>query len=473
MIKKLLAASLILLIGACSTISGPEYERPEAPAKTGWSLNPIDPSKGTEVIRLDWWTEFQDPYLNSLVEKALTDNIKIQVAAARVDEAKAGIQRGEAAKLPQLTLGGSAQRQIAGEVGGSPASLSITETAGALSWELDIWGKLKKGIAAQQAAYHATEADWRGTWLLITASVADKYFLIRQFDEQIEYQNKALETSHAILSTFERQMQQGLRLRAEVIAQKAEISLLQTQLLELSRRRSITQNELATLLGIPSGDFHVSSADLQDTVMIPDVPAGIPSDLLSRRPDIIAAEYNLLALHQLVGKARLAKLPSISLTGTGGVSNLLSTAVKFWTFGIGPSINIPIFDPNVQATIDVTEAQEKVAENTYRLTVINAFQEVENALVNLHNHREQRREIQERVKYLEAVANLVRTRLESGMVTQLEVFEVERSLLGGSLELLQNHQQILFDIITLYKALGGGWPPVSVSESAAPQLENF
>lgn len=455
----------MFLICACSTVSGPEYQRPETPAKTGWSLNPIDPSEGTQIIRLDWWTEFQDRYLNSLVEKALTDNITIQIAAARVEEAKAGIQRGEAARLPQLALGGSVQRQIAGEVGGPSASLTVAETAGALNWELDIWGKLKKGIAAQKAAYRASEADWRGVWLFITASVADKYFLIRQFDEQIEYQNITLQTSRDILSTFERQMQQGLRLRAEVIAQKAEISLLQTQLLELKRRRAITQNELATLLGIPSGDFQVPSANLQKTVTIPDVPSGLPSDLLSRRPDIIAAEYNLLALHELVGRTRLERLPSISLTGTGGVSNLLSAAVKFWTFGIGPSINIPIFDPNIQATIDVTEAQKKVAENAYRLTVINAFQEVENALLNIYNHREQRREIQERVKYLEAVADLNRTRLESGMATQLEVFEVERSLLGGSQELLQNHQQILFDIITLYKALGGGWPPVTVDVS--------
>ena len=465
MIKRLLPVSMVLLISACASVSGPEYERPDTPEKTGWSLNPVDPSKGTQVIRLDWWTEFDDPYLDSLVEKALTGNITIQIAAARVEEAKAGIQRGEAARLPQLTIGGSVQRQFAGEIGGPSSALTVGETAGALNWELDIWGKLKKGISAQKATYRATEADWRATWLFITASVADKYFLIRQFDEQIRYQNTALQTSRTILSTFERQMKQGLRLRAEVMAQKAEIGLLQTQLLELQRRRAITQNELATLLGIPSGDFQVPSADLQKTVTIPDVPSGLPSELLSRRPDIISAEYNLLALHELVGRARLEKLPSISLTGTGGVSNLLSAAVKFWTFGIGPSISIPIFDPNIQATIDVTEAQEKVAENAYRLTVINAFQEVENALVNLYNHREQRREIQERVKYLEAVAELVRTRLQSGMATQLEVFEVERSLVGGSQELLQNHQQILFDIITLYKALGGGWPPVTVSAS--------
>ena len=144
---------------------------------------------------------------------------------------------------------------------------------------------------------------------------------------------------------------------------------------------------------------------------------------------------------------------------------MLSAALKFWTFGIGPSISIPTFDPNIKANIAVSEAQLKVAENQYRLVVINAFQEVENALVNLSNHRLQRNIIQERLKYLEAVAQIVHTRVKSGSATQLEVFEVERSLLSGSQDLLQNHQQILFDIITLYRAMGGGWPPVSVQAS--------
>ncbi len=466
MIKKILALSVIVVISGCTTVAGPEYIRPDStPVKSGWSLNSLDPSKGSLVIRKDWWTEFEDPYLNSMIEKALSGNITIQVAAARVEEAKAGILRGEAARLPRLSLGGGVTSTISGGSGRSTATATNASISGNSSWELDIWGKMRKGISAQKATYKASEADWRGTWLFITASVAEKYFLIRQFDELIENQQSTLDRSSSILSTFERQLEQGLRTRSEVMAQKAEINLLDTQSLELKRLRTNTQNELATLVGISAGDFKVPSAGLQKTVSIPEVPTGLPSNLLSRRPDIVAAEYNLLAFHELAGKARLEKLPSIALTGSGGSSNLLSAALKFWTFGIGPSIRIPTFDPNIKANIAVSEAQLKVAENEYRLVVINAFQEVENALVNLSNHRLQRKIIQERLNYLEAVAQIVHTRVKSGTATQLEVFEVERSLLSGSQELLQNHQQILFDIITLYRALGGGWPPVSVQAS--------
>jgi outer membrane protein, multidrug efflux system len=170
----------------------------------------------------------------------------------------------------------------------------------------------------------------------------------------------------------------------------------------------------------------------------------------------------VLAKHELVGKARLEKLPSISLTAKGAMSSLLSTAIKAWTFGIGPSINIPIFDLNIDANIKVSKAEKKTAEEEYRLTVINAFQEVENALVNLYHHKKQRREIEERKKRLEQVAAQIRAQLKVGIVSQLRVFETERTLLQASQDLLTNHQQILSDTITLYKALGGGWPQVTV-----------
>ena len=261
MIKKVLALSVIVWISGCATVAGPEYVRPDStPVKSGWSLNSLDPSKGSQVIRKDWWTEFEDPYLNSLVEKALSGNITIQVAAARVEEAKAGIQRGEAARLPRLSLGGGVTSTISGGSGRSTATATNASISGNSSWELDIWGKMKKGISAQKATYKASEADWRGTWLLITASVAEKYFLIRQFDELIENQQNTLDRSSSILSAFERQLEQGLRTRSEVMAQKAEINLLDTQSLELKRLRTNTQNELATLLGVSAGDFEVPSA---------------------------------------------------------------------------------------------------------------------------------------------------------------------------------------------------------------------
>jgi outer membrane protein TolC len=202
-------------------------------------------------------------------------------------------------------------------------------------------------------------------------------------------------------------------------------------------------------------------------VALPVVPEGLPSQLLKRRPDVVAAEYRVLEAYNLVGQAKLAQLPSISMTGHGGTASFaLSSLMKSFTFGLMPSINFPIFDPGVKARIKTSQAQSEVAEQTYRRTVIGAFEEVENALVNLDAHRRQRMELQEQSDRLTIVAAQVEAQLKEGLVTQLEVFEAERTLLAAQLALLAIHQQILADTVTLYKALGGGWPPVDVRAEA-------
>jgi multidrug efflux system outer membrane protein len=469
--RRLFLVILIFYLAGCAGLAGPEYKQPVSPVKEGWSLNAGDPSKGQQVIKIDWWKEFKNPYLDGLIEKAISNSITIQIAAARTAEAKAGITRENAGRLPILSLGTSITGGVQGQFGGPLPATSDTFIADhastSLSWEIDFWGKLKKGVLAQTAVYKASEADWRSVWLSIVSEVASKYFLVRQFDEQIKAQQQALAAAKEILAIYVRQLEAGLRTRSELMLQQAEINFLQSQLLEFERKRAVTQNELASLLGIPAGDFRVPVADLQQVISLPDVPIGLPSDLLSRRPDIVAAEYNVLAQHELLGKARLEKLPSIALTADGGMNNLLSAAlsnaIKTWTFGIGPSVSIPIFDPSIEANIKVREAQQVTAEAIYRQTVVTAFQEVENALVNLLNHKEQRKELESRAQQIKAVAEITLAGLREGEVTQLQVFEVQRTLLQASLLLLENHQQLLFDTITLYKALGGGWPVEHVS----------
>jgi outer membrane protein TolC len=198
------------------------------------------------------------------------------------------------------------------------------------------------------------------------------------------------------------------------------------------------------------------------------VPAGLPSQLLKRRPDIVAAEYRVLEAYDLVGQAKLAQLPSISLTGRGGTSSFaLSSLFKSFTFGLLPSINFPIFDPGVKARIHTSEAQTKVAEQQYRSTVMAAFEDVENALVNLDAHRKQRTLLLQQVDQLQLVASTTDAQRKEGVSSQLEVFETERSLLAAQLALLANQQQILSDTVTLYKAMGGGWPPVEVRPDGA------
>ncbi len=449
------------LLGGCADVSMPAYRQPDTTAKTSWS-QPGSVS-ASETIAPDWWREFRDPYLDSLVNQAIGGNIDVKILAARIQVANAAIGEARAGALPTLDLGaGASFEKSTGQKFSKQFNLGTQ-----VNWDVDVWGKVEKGVQAQTAGYRASEADWRAGYLTLVADVATTYFQILQLDEQIGQQQQTLEKNRQILSTYEAMEQTGLLPHTRVLQQRAEINRLANDLIDLRRSRDLADNALSTLMGVAAGEFKVPPGQLQQKVSLPTVPAGLPSDLLKRRPDIVAAEYRVLEAYNLVGQAKLAQLPSISLTGRGGSSSFaLGNLLKSFTFGLLPSINIPILDPSVKARVKTSEAETKVAEEQYRRTVITAFEEVENALVNLDAHKKQRAELQQQIDHLRTVADQIDAQLKEGMVSQLEVFENERSLLGARLALLANHQQILSDTVTLYKALGGGWPGVDVGNAS-------
>ena len=455
-------ARYILLAGtcavcACADVSMPEYARPDSPAKAAWSR--AAPVSASEAITQDWWKQFGDPYLDTLVRQAITGNFDLKILAARIRVAEAEIGEARAGALPTLDAGAGASFEKSTGV-----KFAKTYNLGTqVNWDIDVWGKVEKGAQAQTAEYRASEADWRAGYLTLVSNVSTAYFQILQFDEQIDQQQHTLEKNRQILAIYEAMLQNGLLPNTRVLQQRAEIHRLSNDLLELRRLRDLADNALATLLGTPAGNFKVPRGHLQQSVQLPVVPAGLPSELLKRRPDVVAAEYRVLEAHDLVGQAKLAQLPSISLTGRGGSSSFaLLDLLKSFTFGFLPSINIPLLNPGVKARAKTTEAQTRVAEQQYRSTVMAAFEEVENALVNLDAHKKQKVELQQQVDHLKMVAVQIEAQLKEGLVSQLDVFETERSLLSAQLALLANHQQILSDTVTLYKALGGGWPAVDV-----------
>ncbi|QBQ53092.1 efflux transporter outer membrane subunit [Nitrosococcus wardiae] len=454
----LIVGICLLILPSCANLGGPAYQRPELPVKKEWSRG----TSTAEAIRLDWWTAFGDPYLDSLIEKAIAQSIDLKILAARSEVAEVAIEQARAGALPTVNLGfGVNTQKVTGQ-----SSTTQYNAASALNWELDIWGKFRKGVKAQTAAYKTTEADWRAGYLTLVSNVATSYFQIRQFDEQIQRQQAYLNQNEEILAIYESMHQEGLIPETQILQQKAEISRLNTGLLELHRLRTVTENALATLLGIPAGELQVPRSYLQDSVDIIGVPSGLPADLLSRRPDIIAAEYRILQAHELSGQAKLAKLPSITLTARGGTASFeLTDLMKMWTFGIMPSINFPIFDPNINARIKVSKAEAKVAAEKYRRTVFQAFEEVENALTNLASRKEQKRELEQQIVDLKIVSDQIQAQLEEGLISQLQVFEIQRSLLAAELAMLSNYQQILSSTVTLYKALGGGWPKTNIQQS--------
>jgi len=439
----------------------PDYKRPETPLKTSWSQQPqVSPA---ETIAPDWWREFQDPYLDTLVQRAIAGNIDVRILAARIQLAGAEIGEARAGALPSLAAGaGASFEKSTGQKFNKQFNLGTQ-----VNWDIDIWGKVEKGVQAQKAAYQASEADWRAGYLTLVSNVSTTYFQILQLDEQLDQQQRALDKNRQILGIYEAMEKNGLIPGTRVLQQRAEINRLTNDLLELRRSRDLAGNALATLLGVPAGEFKVPPGHLRDRVRLPVVPGGLPAELLKRRPDIVAAEFRVLQAYDLVGEAKLAQLPSISLTGRGGTSSFaLTDLLKSFTFGLLPSINIPLLDPSVKARVKTTEAQTRVAEEEYRKTVMAAFEEVENALVNLDAHKKQRTELQQQVDQLRTVSAQIEAQLKEGVVSQLEVFETQRSLLSAELALLANHQQILSDTVTLYKALGGGWPAVAVGNAS-------
>ena len=413
------AAAVSLVAGglmACAAGGGGsgELKLPEIETPARWSTPDGVRTSARETIQPQWWHGFSDAYLDGLVAESIDGNLDLRIAVARVGEAGAALGQVEAGRLPTVSAGVGATVQGArNPMTGNMETSNSYCTSAELGWEIDIWGKLEKGVSARKAAYQAGEADWRATYLTTVSRVATTYFLIRSLDEQIDLQQSSIAAAQRIYTIYENQHREGIGSNTPVLRQKAELNTLKRRLLDLQREREIAENAVATLLGKPAGSIDVPVAPLRETVKLMDIPGGLPSDLLARRPDIVAAQYRVLESYELVGEAELARLPSISLTANaGGGGNLASTSlsalVKSLTFGIGPSINIPIFDPKLKAQVKSREASARVSEEQYRKTVILAFQEVENALVNLGSRQLQKRELEEEVEHLRVVGSRYR-----------------------------------------------------------------
>jgi multidrug efflux system outer membrane protein len=452
--------AVTLFISACGELAGPEYSRPETPEAASWSGMPEGVSADA-IIRPEWWHGFGDSFLDQLIDNAIAQNFDLRVIAARSEVARAGISQANAARLPTVdaALSGTYQRSSKANQGFQGKEDRQATYGANLGWEIDIWGKAKKGVKAQEAAFRASEADWRAAYLSLVSDVAATYFRVRLFDEQIKLQQTALDRNRVIMRIYTAQHGEGIVPESRLIQQEAELGQLKVDLLELQRLRQLSENALNTLLGVPPGTLEVGVATLTDTVQAMEVPGGLPSELLEKRPDIIAAQYRILQAFELEGQASLARLPSVSLTSSlGNASTSLSDLFDKWTLGVTPRVSIPIFNPGIQAQYRVSQAQSDLAEEQYRAVVIRAFGEVDDSLTNLFNRRAQQEQLVKRQARLEIVARQVEAQVVEGMVSQLEVFEAERSLLSASQQKLAVHQLILSDTLALYKAMGGGWP---------------
>ena len=441
---------LALAFTGCASLDEGDYVRPEVAYTNTFSREAAE-----LAVVPEWWREFGDPYLNELIDQALQSNIDLAILASRLETASATIDQAGASRLPSFVNTSGTDNYGSPEID-RPYNARYS-TGNEMNWEIDVWGKAKKGIQAQEAAYKATEAELRAAYLTIVAQVASTYFQIRQYDEQIDQQQGAITRNMQALQIYRNMQDHGLRTAQDVYLQQAEVSALQADLIELDRERELAEVSLAELLGQQPGTLSVPRSDTPISQVT--VPVGLPSDLVGRRPDIIAAEYRILQNLNLEGQARLAQLPSFGMTGRVGTAGFdLADVGNAFTFGLSNFTSWPIFDPNVRARIKVSEKQVGEAEQQYRGVVQRSFKEVESALTNLTSREAQRIQLIERHEQTLQARRIEQKKLDAGRSHLLGLLEQERSLLRAERALSANRWAIVNDTVALYKAVGGGWP---------------
>jgi len=464
---RLAALATALMLAGCANLNlFPAFERPALEAPQAW---PGLPAHAVAFDHAQWWTLYGDATLNQLIEEALAHNEDIAVATARIDEATAQLTLADVEREPTLTgtFTPSYTRSTQRGTNPLPPTFSAKSRDYAVrinaTYELDLWGKLRGASAAARAELLASEAARDTVRNTLTAQLAQGYFALLALDAQIATTRRTQETRLASLKLQQLRMQGGVSSEFEVRQVEADLAAVQAQIPALERQRTQQQNALAVLLGRSPRDLVEGSiargapAALADPV----VPAGLPSELLLRRPDLREAEQKLIAANANIGVARAAYYPSITLTGFfGGESR--SLADLFFgparIFRFAAELTQPIFGAKrIGASVDVAKAREEQALAQYRLAIANAFRDVQDALAAQQSAREVLAAERAHVEALQKALVLAKLRYDNGISSQLEVLDAERNLLQAELNLTAAEQAQRAAIADLFKAMGGGW----------------
>ena len=465
--KRVLGTLAIALTAAGCTTVGPDYQRPaltlpaqfpDAAPGTGNTA-----TTATTAIAPDWWTLYGDPELTRLVEQALAANADIAQAAARVEQAEGQLREAGGALVPTVNAGANAGRSEVGAlVPANTAGRTIRgndfQLALSTSFEIDFWGKLARATEAARAQLLAGNAARDTVRLTVAGAVAQAWFALRSLDAQIVATRATLKTREDSARLI------GLRLSAgsgsRLDAEQAEILRADAalQLREFQRQRALTQSLLGVLTANPA--LTLAEGNLAGSVP-PAPPAGLPSDLLERRPDIRRAEGLLVSANAQVGVARAAMFPSLSLTGALGsesssLSNLLKGPAHFWQLGFG--LSAPIFDGGRNAArVDQAGARQREAVGAYQSAVATAFKEVSDALSNTRAARESQTDVERRLISADTAERLAKARFDAGYSGYLELLDAQRTATAARLDVVRNRQAQLNASVDLFKSLGGGW----------------
>jgi multidrug efflux system outer membrane protein len=456
-------AALIVLstwLSACAM--GPDYARPPGPAQESFRMAAQE-KELQSIANTPWWELYQDVELQKLIQIALEENKDLKRAVANIEEFQARLFVARMDFAPQLSA--TANMPVAKQGGiAFPAFPNPFNhyLQGSLSWELDIWGRIRRANEAARADLFAREENRRGIVLQLVGGVAQAYFDLRQFDMQLDIAQRTVQAWEESVRIAKARLRQGVINKLDVDQFEAERANAAARAAEIKRQMIQKENELAVFLGRTPAQL-VRGLTLTEQKMPPTVPPGLPSDLLQRRPDILQAERELAATTARIGVAQADRFPKLSLTGIlGAASPQLSQLISPPTdFGVlGPIVTGPVL--NAQALgfqQRAVEAQARQALAQYEQVILVAFREVEDALVAVSTAREQQVEQEAQVSALQSALRLAELRYRGGLANYLDVLVARRNLFEAELALTATRRLYLVSIVQLYKALGGGWSP--------------
>ena len=484
-IRVIMAALLVATLSACMVV-GPDYVRPTVitpdayKENDGWKVaQPQD-----DLIRGAWWEIFGDPQLNALAAQVSVSNQNLAAAEAQYREAQALVREARASYFPTATIGIGANRSSQSTtIGGGPTSqrTAVSDYSLALdvSWELDVWGRIRRSVESNQASAQASAGDLENARLSFQAALAQDYFQLRELDAQKQLLTATVAAFQKSLELTEGLYAQGVASEADVLQAETQLKTTQAQLINVGVQRAQFEHAIAVLIGKPPSDFSIPATPLAGTP--PALPVGVPSELLERRPDIAASERRVAAANAQIGVAEAAFYPSVTLNASLGLESsslakLFTAASRFWS--VGGSISETVFDGGLRrAQTDFARAAYDATVATYRQTVLTAFQGVEDNLAALRILEDESRVQGEAVKAAERSVVLTTNQYKAGTVSYLNVITAQTIALTNETTAVQLLGQRMTAAVLLVQAVGGGWnasnlPPIR-SAVMPDEMENL
>ena len=461
--------ALLALVALAGCSVGPDYERPAMPLPAEYT----EPSAGeAAAIAPDWWTLYQDATLDALVAAGRNSNSDLRFAVARVQEAEGALREARAAFYPEITGAAGYARQRVSTLAEPPVPAGIAtvrpnyQALISTNYEVDFWGRIARTTEATRASLLASEFSRDVVDITLAGAIAQAYFALRSLDAQIAVLDNSIRTRRDSLEIAKARLDAGLAPELDLFQAQSALADAQVQRRDTARSRSLVEHQLASLTGrlelkLPGDRL---AGDVFSLPLVPLPPAGLPSSLIDRRPDIRQAEEGLVAANAQIGVARAALFPTISLTASAGVQSaqfadlVAGPGAAIWSLGVG--LAVPLIDEGRrEARVDQARARREQALAGYQKAIETGFREVADALVNVQQTGDSEAELKARLDAARNALELSTLRYQSGYSPYLEVLDAQRTANDAELAFVRNRQSRLAFSVDLIKALGGGWAP--------------